>query len=54
MGEQVTEVEQEVIVMDNSPLFHFSGLNNDLPVLKQWKGALITLLKIENLELRAR
>ena len=40
MGEQVTEVEQEVIVMDNSPLFHFSGHNNDLPVLKQWKGAL--------------
>ena len=40
MGEQVTEVEPEVIVMDNSPLFHFSGHNNDLPVLKQWKGAL--------------
>ena len=26
--------------MNNIPLFHFSGHNNDLLVLKQWKGPL--------------
>ena len=40
-------------------LFHFSGHNNDLLVLKLWKGALnwimpelLRLLKNNNLELR--
>ena len=33
-------MEQEVIVRNNNLLFHFSGHNNDLLVLKQWKGAL--------------
>ena len=34
-------MEQEVInTYDN--LFHFTGHNNDLLFLKQWKGAVIT------------
>ena len=37
---QVTDVEQEVISTNNNLLLHFSGHNNDLLVLKQWKGAL--------------
>ena len=37
---QVTDVEQEIIITNNNLLFHFSGHNNDLLVLKQWKGAL--------------
>jgi len=39
MEGQVTDVEQEVIITNNNLLFHFSGHNNDLLVLKQWKGA---------------
>ena len=31
--------EQEVIITNNNLLLHFSGHNNDLLVLKQWKGA---------------
>ena len=37
---QVTDVEQEVIITNNNLLFHSSGYNNDLLVLKQWKVAL--------------
>ena len=33
-------MEQGVIIRNNNLLFHFSGHNNDLLVLKQWKGAL--------------
>ena len=40
MEGQVTDVEQEVIITNNNLLFQFSGHNNDLLVLKQWKGAL--------------
>ena len=40
MEGQVTDVEQEVIITNNNLLLHFSGHNNDLLVLKQWKGAL--------------
>ena len=40
MEGQVTDVEQEVIITNNNFLFHFSSHNNDLLVLKQWKGAL--------------
>ena len=29
------QVEQTVIIRNNNPLFHFSGHNNDLLVLKQ-------------------
>ena len=39
MEGQVTDVEQEVIITNNNLLFHFSGHNNDLLVLKQWNGA---------------
>jgi len=38
--EQVIEEEQEVIIRNNNLLFHFSGHNKDLLVLKLWKGAL--------------
>ena len=31
-------VEQEVIITNINLLFHFGGHNNDLLVLKQWKG----------------
>ena len=61
MEEQVAEMEQEVIITNNKLLFHFHGHNNDLLVLKQWKGALnrtmptiLGLLKNNNLALRAR
>ena len=40
MEGQVTDMEQEVIITNNNLLLHFSGHNNDLLVLKQWKGAL--------------
>ena len=30
------QVEQEVIIMNNIPLFHFSGHKNDPLVLNQW------------------
>ena len=40
MEEQVSEVEREVVITDNNLLFHFGGHNNDLLILKQWKGAL--------------
>ena len=40
MEGQVTDVEQEIIITNNNLLFHFSGHNNNLLVLKQWKGAL--------------
>ena len=36
------QVEQEVIIRNNNLLFHFRGHNNDLLVLKQWKGSLTT------------
>ena len=40
MEGQVTDMEQEVIITNNNLLLHFCGHNNDLLVLKQWKGAL--------------
>ena len=40
MEGQVTDVEREIIITNNNLLFQFSGHNNDLLVLKQWKGAL--------------
>ena len=40
MEGQVTDVEQEIIITNNNLPFHFSGHNNNLLVLKQWKGAL--------------
>ena len=40
MEEQVSEMEREVIITNNNLLFHFDGHNNDLLILKQWKGAL--------------
>ena len=39
MKEQATEIKKGVIIMNNKLLFDFSGHNNDLLVLKQWKGA---------------
>ena len=33
-------MEQGVIITNNNLLLHFCGHNNDLLVLKQWKGAL--------------
>ena len=39
MKEQANEIEQGVIITNNNLLFHFNGHNNDLLVLKQWKGA---------------
>ena len=61
MEGQVTDVEQEVIITNNNLLLHFSGHNNDLLVLKQWKGALnrimlspLGLLKNNDFALRAR
>ena len=44
IGEQVIEVEQEVIMTNYNLLFHFSGHNNDLLVLKQWKGVFIQIM----------
>lgn len=53
--------EQEVTIRNNNLLFHFSGYNNDLLVLKLWKGALnwimpelLGLLKNNNLAPRTR
>ena len=40
MEEQVSEMEREVITTNNNLLFHFGGHNNDLLILKQWRGAL--------------
>ena len=37
-------MEQEVIVTNDNLLLHFSGHNNDLLVLKQWKVALNRLM----------
>ena len=53
MEGQVTDVEQEVIITNNNLLFHFSGHNNDLLVLKQWKGAAPRPYKNNDLALRA-
>ena len=51
--------EQEVTIRNNNLLFLFSGYNNDLLVLKLWKGALnwimpelLGLLQNNNLALR--
>ena len=44
MEEQVIEVEQEVIITNNSLLSHFSDHNNDLPVSKQKNGALYRIM----------
>ena len=44
IGEQVIEVAQEVILTNYNLLFHFSGHNNDLLVLKQWKGVFIQIM----------
>ena len=38
MEEQVTDLEEEVIITNNKPLFQFSVHNKDLLVLKQWKS----------------
>ena len=54
MEGQVTDVEQEVIITNNNLLFHFSGHNNDLLVLKQWSGAAPRPYKNNYLALRAR
>ena len=61
MAGHVTDVEQDVIITNSNLLLHFSGHNNDLLVLKQWKGALnrimlspLGLLKNNDLALRAR
>ena len=40
MEEQVTKVAEVIITNNNLLLVHFSGLNNDRLVLKQWKGVL--------------
>ena len=40
MEEQVSEVEGKVIITNNNLLFHFGSHNNDLLILKQWRGAL--------------
>ena len=40
MEGQVTDMEQEVVITNNNLLLHYCGHNNDLLVLKQWKGAL--------------
>ena len=39
LSRQATEVKQGVIITNKNLQFHFSGHNNDLLVLKQWKGA---------------
>ena len=40
MKEQATEIKKKgVIITNNNLLFDFSSHNNDLLVLKQWKGA---------------
>ena len=58
---QVTDVEQAVIITNNNLMLHFSGYNNDLLVLKQWKvvlnrimPSLLGLLENNDLALRAR
>ena len=38
MEEQVTDLEEEVIITNNNLLFQFSVHNKDLLVLKQWKS----------------
>ena len=45
MENWATEVDQEVDINTYNNLFHFIGHNNDLLFLKQWKGAVISLLK---------
>ena len=39
LSRQATEVKQGVIITNKNLQFHFKGHNNDLLVLKQWKGA---------------
>ena len=58
---QVTDVEQAVIITNNNLMLHFSGYNNDLLVLKQWKvvlnrimPSLLGLLENNDLALCAR
>ena len=36
MEEQVTDVEQEVIITNDNLLFHFNGHNDDWLLLKQF------------------
>ena len=61
MEEQISEVEREVIITNNNVLFHFDGHNNDVLILKQWKGALnrivpshLSTLKSNNFVLRTQ
>ena len=39
LSRQAIEVKQGVIITNKNLQFHFKGHNNDLLVLKQWKGA---------------
>ena len=39
LSRQATELKQGVIITNKNLQFHFKGHNNDLLVLKQWKGA---------------
>ena len=54
MEGQVIDMEQEVIITNNNLLLHFSGHNNDLLVVKQWKGALNRIMPELRGLLRAR
>ena len=48
MEEQVTKVVEVIITNNNLLLVHFSGLNNDQLVLKQWKGFLNRIMPSSN------
>ena len=49
MEEQVTKVAEVIITNNNLLLVHFSGLNNDRLVLKQWKGVLNRIMSSSNM-----
>ena len=49
MEEQVTKVAEVIITNNNLLLVHFSGLNNDRLVLKQWKGVLNRIIPSSNM-----
>ena len=49
MEEQVTKVVEVIITNNNLLLVHFSGLNNDRLVLKQWKGVLNRIMSSSNM-----
>ena len=49
MEQQDTKVVEVIITNNNLLLVHFSGLNNDRLVLKQWKGFLNRIMPSSNM-----